>query len=136
MKCSTCSDELILSANWSISNSRKKYYICKKCNSKRQEKYRQENLYKAYKRDANKRGMSFNMSESTFERITSKNCFYCGQAPYIRNGIDRKDNELGYDLDNIVPCCKMCNRMKNIFHHDDFINQCAKIYNKHCKPFK
>ena len=46
------------------------------------------------------------------------------------NGIDRKDSTKGYSIDNCVPCCPMCNKMKQTFTEEEFLNQIAKIYNK------
>lgn len=42
-------------------------------------------------------------------------------------GIDRIDNALGYTLDNIVPCCRTCNFMKQTSNQKDFINKCKQI---------
>ena len=51
------------------------------------------------------------LSESEFDSITGKACYYCGnEGP---NGIDRLDNTRGYVLDNCVPCCKHCNYVKS-----------------------
>jgi hypothetical protein len=80
-----------------------------------------------YKKDAKKRGYEFNISKDKFKELTKQNCFYCGCKPsllfkhkkniennrgYIYNGIDRKDNLLGYTIENCVTCCKTCNVMK------------------------
>jgi len=47
------------------------------------------------------------------------------------NGVDRVDSSKGYlDEGNSVPCCKMCNRMKNEFTKEEFLNKIKKIYNK------
>ncbi len=45
-------------------------------------------------------------------------CHYCSGPidwePYgtYRYNLDRKDNALGYALDNLVVCCYLCNRIK------------------------
>jgi hypothetical protein len=31
---------------------------------------------------------------------------------FLYNGIDRKDNKGGYELDNCAPCCTVCNFLK------------------------
>ena len=87
-------------------------------------------LYGEYKRSATRRGLSFKISKKHFKNLTSSPCFYCGDSPssvrfehntlksnqkrtaYIFNGIDRKNNNEGYTLDNAVPCCAICNRAK------------------------
>lgn len=45
------------------------------------------------------------------------------------NGIDRIDSSKGYSIDNCVPCCTMCNRMKLDYKLSDFINHVHKIAN-------
>lgn len=37
------------------------------------------------------------------------------------NGVDRVDSSRGYDKENIVPCCKICNRSKSDMSESDFI---------------
>ena len=34
------------------------------------------------------------------------------QEPLLWIGVDRKDSELGYEEDNLVPCCFVCNQIK------------------------
>ena len=82
-------------------------------------------VFSRYKKEAINRGLSFELDIKEFSSITKKHCFYCGAPPnselkashgygsYIYNGIDRVDNEIGYKLNNCVPCCKKCNSIKN-----------------------
>ena len=44
-------------------------------------------------------------------------------------GIDRIDSYLGYFVDNCVPCCAECNRMKFKHPQKDFLDIIDKIYN-------
>lgn len=83
---------------------------------------------------AKKRGFDFFLSREDFLKITSQPCFYCNQfssnyknIPYV--GIDRVDPTLGYEVSNVVPCCKRCNQSKLDFSLIDFITQIKKIYN-------
>lgn len=81
-------------------------------------------VYRVYKRNAASRDLAFEISIDKFIEIASKNCAYCGVPPreYIPNknittpctlnGIDRKNNSIGYTARNIAPCCWTCNRMK------------------------
>ena len=54
-------------------------------------------------------------------------CFVCGAKfsnewdGYKYNGIDRVDNEKGYEEGNVVPCCKICNVAKHDMEQKDFI---------------
>lgn len=97
--------------------------------------------YQEYKKGAKRRNLDFLITKEEFLYITSKDCYYCGSSPsrvkepiggngnYIFNGIDRKDNGKGYFMDNIVPCCSVCNRAKMASSHDDFMNWIKKVYN-------
>ncbi|MCK4328799.1 hypothetical protein KAX02_03045 [candidate division WOR-3 bacterium] len=99
-------------------------------------------LYKSYIREAKRKKVSFDLSKKDFKYITKQNCYYCCAIPknyhchsgiyggYTYNGIDRKDNNLGYEKANCVPCCKRCNQMKNDMTMKEFINQIININNK------
>jgi 5-methylcytosine-specific restriction endonuclease McrA len=81
------------------------------------------------------------LSRSDFKILTSSNCFYCGTPPiethqgprsngaYTYNGIDRVNSDLGYTLDNCVPCCKYCNYAKNSFDQYDFLEWTKRLAN-------
>lgn len=46
--------------------------------------------------------------------IACGKCHYCGgDLPRTGSGLDRKDNQKGYSLENCVPCCRPCNVAKN-----------------------
>lgn len=47
------------------------------------------------------------------ENITTKPCCYCGSSLSI--GADRIDNSKGHTKDNVIPCCKACNVIRNRF---------------------
>lgn len=50
------------------------------------------------------------------EIIEHKSCHYCAEAlPEAGSGLDRKDNTIGYTIENVVPCCTRCNKMKNSY---------------------
>ena len=92
----------------------------------KQPKYR----YNAYKRGAEKRGYEFLLTVDEFTELWNKPCHYCNVS--IEGiGIDRKDNSLGYTLDNTVTCCTQCNWMKNTIGYKEFIDKCIMIAN-HC----
>jgi hypothetical protein len=96
-------------------------------------------LFYKYRMQAKRRNIIFNLKQKEFLQIINKSCFYCGKEASNKeitssghvlsyNGIDRIDNTRGYELDNIVPCCKFCNKMKNDLSYDMFINQIKSIY--------
>jgi 5-methylcytosine-specific restriction endonuclease McrA len=97
------------------------------------EKDNKKLVFNNYKHNARRRKLPFLLSLEEFVTITSKKCYYCGKPPgqflttrgasqshYIYNGIDRVDNSLGYTLDNVVPCCKQCNRAKGALTTQEF----------------
>lgn len=98
--------------------------------------------YDTYRKGAAVRDLKFELTQEQFENLVTQNCFYCGQEPepherkwnktdqeFYRNGIDRVDSSKGYSLENCVPCCERCNRMKSDFSYSEFRERVSKIYN-------
>lgn len=91
-----------------------------------------------YKIGAKKRGLDYSLTDEYFVSLIEQPCFYCGSPPsnvrtsdkhiLTYNGIDRKNNKIGYTIDNCVPCCKICNFMKRDMSTSDFYSQVEKIY--------
>lgn len=97
-------------------------------------------LRRDYIHGARLRNLSFELNVDQFRKITSQICKYCGDSPafsarartgnkihYIYNGIDRIGNSVGYILENCVPCCAVCNRMKFQLSVEDFLKHIRKI---------
>ena len=97
-------------------------------------------VYGSYRRNAEKRKLSFDISIDQAEKWMAQNCYYCNAIPssicnktkhgedFVYNGIDRKDNQKGYSEENCVPCCKICNRIKHILSEEEFISKIKSIY--------
>ena len=95
-------------------------------------------LYQTYKLQARRRDYKFDLTKEQFHTISSQDCHYCGKLPsqvtsspvgdYIYNGLDRKDNLLGYTLDNCLPCCADCNRAKLELSYEEFLTLVERIY--------
>jgi hypothetical protein len=125
------------------------------CRGKEREKDHEVG-YKAilyvYKKHAKDRGFTFNLDYDYFKELTKGNCHYCGIEPIqvyqlknpktgkIRsgipvkyNGIDRIDSSKGYFNDNVVTCCKICNRAKSNSPLDEFKEWIKRIYMKTIK---
>lgn len=83
--------------------------------------------YNHYKTGAKQRGLIFSLTKEQFESFWQKPCYYCG-GEINTIGLDRIDSSKNYTLNNIVPCCEKCNKMKLIMSQQDFINQCSKVY--------
>ena len=100
-------------------------------------------LFCQYKKNAEYRDYEFSLTLEQFSNLTHGECYYCGDSPksiyksyrstgdYIYNGIDRIDNSIGYTIDNCVPCCGICNKMKLTLGVKEFLNHIIKIYNRH-----
>lgn len=97
--------------------------------------------YNIYKRSAFINNRIFILTKEEFKKLTSNNCAYCNNPPksisksringdYVYNGIDRVDNNRGYELDNCVPCCETCNKMKLSMSLNDFIKHIQRINNQ------
>lgn len=89
-------------------------------------------IYKTYRLNAKKKKRAFDLSlEGAIELFTS-DCHYCKSEPtnsysgggstWMYNGIDRKDNGLGYTLDNVVPCCRICNIGKAGLGYEEYMD--------------
>lgn len=123
---------------------------CKKCSSEKAKAryYKQKNetperikknrkkfdktptgKYNIYKRGAKQRCIEFKLTKDEFNVFWKKPCSYCGDnVDYI--GLDRIDNSKGYERENIISCCGLCNRMKGTLTVEEFISHCKKITEK------
>ena len=100
-----------------------------------------ELLYTQYQCNSRRRGKQFDIKKEEFRKIVEGNCFYCGAPPqqkiylkhykkyYFYNGIDRVNNDLGYILDNCVPCCGTCNVAKMSMSKQEFYSWIERVYN-------
>jgi hypothetical protein len=88
-----------------------------------------EYKYQKYIYGAKSRKYLFNLTLEDFRKILSNPCHYCGTESKI--GIDRKDNKVGYQLDNCLPCCKDCNYFKRSMDYEEFIKRCSMIATNH-----
>lgn len=100
------------------------------------------NLFHNYTKSAIDRGISFELSRDQFRILTKQNCAYCGVEPlqihagtvktfngfWIHNGVDRKNDDMGYTIENAVPCCKVCNYAKQGLTDIEFLQHVKKIY--------
>jgi len=97
-----------------------------------------EAVYGAMRKNAKERKLKFLISYDDYLLFTNKDCYFCGNAipwnPYNRHGVnspgyylDRLNPNIGYIIENCVPCCTCCNMMKRSLSEPVFINQCVKI---------
>lgn len=120
----------------------------------RQRKYNTltiDNCYGKHSYEAKKRGFTPILKDEWL-KIVLLPCFYCGKIDtrnpqeyrqkafpkmtqedikkYEKqiNGLDRINSSKPYTTDNIVPCCTMCNWMKNSFMQEEFLNKIKEIH--------
>jgi len=107
---------------------------CKECQSARAKAYRTDNAaavkvrlqkhgqtligrFNIYKKNASYRGLDWDLNIDQVDILFSGICHYCGG---VKCGIDRVDNNVGYIIDNCVPCCTICNLAKRNLNVDEF----------------
>ena len=91
-----------------------------------------ESHYNSLVYAARRRNQSISLTYEEYVHFTdTKECHYCG-TPILwktvadqktnRLNLDRKDNDLGYSLDNCVVCCYSCNVTKgDRFTYEEFM---------------
>lgn len=94
--------------------------------------------YLAYKNNARSRNRSFELTVQDFKEIALSPCAYCDRLMVNKaesdwdilyyNGIDRKNNMLGYTKENSVSCYGDCNMLKGKFTYEKFLNLIKMIY--------
>ncbi len=89
-----------------------------------------ERCIKPYIKNALNRNLEFNLSLEEFKSFWQKDCHFCSDT-INTIGIDRLDNNLGYTLENVVSCCKICNFMKRNLSVEDFLTKCKRITECH-----
>lgn len=83
----------------------------------------------SYKRSAEKRNFEWGITNEEFGSFWQLPCNYCG-GDIETIGLDRVDSSAGYTMDNIVPCCSVCNKMKLDLSEDVFFTHIKKIHEK------
>lgn len=141
VKCIHCGKESVKQYN---PNEWRKQSKCINCSENRIDENittSLNGLLGEYKDGAKARNIEWNLSNDDFVNLVTSNCIYCGDKPSFRKkhlkhykvnipvtGIDRIDSTKGYSIDNCVPCCSMCNKMKLNYSTSQFINKIKQIY--------
>lgn len=98
-------------------------------------------LLSGYQNSAHDRNIVWALVENDFKSLISDKCFYCGIEPsntvktrkrksnLTYNGIDRVDNNKGYEITNVVTSCKICNYAKRKMSKEEFLSWTDRVYN-------
>lgn len=137
-ECLNCGNSLKMRPDGILSNK----IGCNKCMGK----WRADNFKKIYshlepkhlrfrkthlKNQANHRGYVWNLTDDQVFELLKQPCHYCGITEKI--GIDRMNNDIGYEYTNCVPCCGYCNKLKMNDSLEKFIKQINNIYKHYIK---
>lgn len=95
-----------------------------------------------YKKGAEERGLSYELSEQEFRWLIENNCHFCGiephrtltnpegEFPHLKyNGIDRLNSDKGYSYGNCVTACKNCNFAKRDLTVAEFFEWIQRLSN-------
>lgn len=79
------------------------------------------------------KNISFNIIRSQFENLCKMDCYICSKfmTSTHQNGIDRVNNNYGYYMGNVQPCCGDCNYLKRDSVLSEFISKCIAIVKNH-----
>lgn len=110
--------------NWSTKT------VCKICYNKRWHKEHPDTRgperhfapalrFKYGRRAAKQREIEWNISFEEYAPFLDLPCHYCcgqlGSQIHSGVGLDRINNNQDYQLGNILPCCKVCNLIRNTY---------------------
>jgi len=134
-KCQCDCGEIVIIRGGNLTDNRTKSCGCYHRDKVRKQPY--YHIYSALKRrkkyakwNSKKKEVKFTFQEF-LKFVSVSNCHYCGET--IRwemysgrfgnrhhLNLDRKDNSIGYTVDNCVVCCPRCNRMKGTLSYEEF----------------
>ncbi len=102
------------------------------------EKTAKNTIYADYKTKAAQRFYEFNLTKDVFNKLIKSNCHYCNIEPFNvykykkytfkYNGIDRIKNDEGYNENNVVTACKICNQAKHQMTSEYFKEWLEKVF--------
>jgi hypothetical protein len=84
---------------------------------------------RAYRRNAIVASRTWNLPYEMAAGLILSNCRYCGIQANPTIGIDRIDSSVGYEPDNVVPCCSVCNFAKRATPYQAFVDYLTRLAN-------
>ena len=129
-KCTKCSLTIPIESFYNNKRTKDgKNSWCKKCIDNAQNAYYRtpEGRYTTLKKDAKSRKIFFSLTLEEYKEIYNDFCGYCGSKVKNAAGIDRIDNNKGYEKGNIISSCKWCNYAKGTWSPRAFYEKCLLI---------
>lgn len=123
--CEHCVNDLYREKNIERYN---KIYGCSGAEYK--QKHHDSERIRSIQSGAKERNIAYLLTDEQAIELLHGDCYYCGQ-PHA-DGIDRMNSQQEYTTFNCVPCCKVCNIMKNKFDSKTFFKHITLIYQRHC----
>lgn len=127
--CNCGKEAIVTLAN--LTRGRSKSCGCQFTNYLGPKKAAERRLIRSYKNNALKRNILWDLNDADALELMAQNCHYCNKEPsnvcitykdrYLYNGLDRRNNELFYRKNNVVPCCTRCNFLKGTMLYDEFL---------------
>jgi len=108
---------------------------------KRSGTWAQRHVLNNYMSNSKRKNREFSLSPEQFYALMGGLCYYCGSPALSSmkekfnmpdlwfNGVDRLDSSKGYDIGNVVSCCKVCNTAKNTLSESDFKDWVDRVHN-------
>jgi hypothetical protein len=91
-------------------------------------------LWTRHVQSCKRREVENSISISQFRALCEQRCSYCNAEPLVRgwvnaeaNGVDRINSNKGYTLENVIPACFTCNRMKTGLSIREFVDHVKLI---------
>ena len=104
------------------------FVTCEECRDRRKNGKSIESVLKSYKSNAARSNRVWNLEDDQAKELLRRHCLYCGHfREGFLNGIDRLENDVGYEEPNCVPACSTCNMLKGDLDVFDFVGSCKRV---------
>jgi len=131
--CRACCNNI--SREWHENNKKKANERRKEWNKNNKERVMEQirtpkGKYKNLKSSAKFKGIELQINFEQYTEILKENkCFYCDASLVGSAGhsLNRIDNNKGYLVSNVKPCCGICNKIMNNFTKEEIKTRVYKI---------
>ena len=96
-------------------------------------KLNNDEMWEKFLWSADKRGWRVEITREQWQEMREQKCYLCGDKGDPYNGIDRRDNSKGYEMDNCRPCCAPDNKGKWKYSEEDYLKRIEQVYNYRIK---